>query len=155
MLKGMKKKKLTIIKSNDGSVMHALKKNEYEFIGFGEAYFSTVNYNSIKAWKLHTKMTLNLIVPSGEVLFYFLDNRKDSSSYNKFEKITLSEKNYFRLTVPPNIWFGFKGISRNVSIILNIADMIHDPDEVLRKNLDEIDVAWTIKNKDNITGHIN
>ena len=65
------------------------------------------------------------------------------------------ERNYFRLTVPPNIWFGFKGISRNVSIILNIADMIHDPDEVLRKNLDEIDVAWTIKNKDNITGHIN
>jgi len=143
MLKGMKKKKLTIIKSNDGSVMHALKKNEDEFISFGEAYFSTVNYNSIKAWKLHTKMTLNLVVPRGEVLFYFLDNRKDSKSYNKFERIILSEHNYFRLTVPPDIWFGFKGISKSTSIILNIADMIHDPNEVLRKNQDEIDVDWS------------
>lgn len=143
MLKGMKKKKLTIIKSNDGSVMHGLKQNEDEFISFGEAYFSTVNYNSIKAWKLHTKMTLNLIVPSGEVLFHFLDKRKDSKSYNKFERIMLSENNYFRLTVPPNIWFGFKGISKRTSIILNIADMIHDPNEVLRKNQDEIDVDWS------------
>ena len=142
MLQGMKKKKLKIIKSNDGSVMHVLRKNEDEFISFGEAYFSTVNYNSIKAWKLHTRMTLNLVVPKGEVLFYFLDNRKDSRSYNKFEKIILSEENYFRLTVPPNIWFGFKGVSRNISFILNIANMVHDPDEVLRKNIDEIDTNW-------------
>jgi len=143
MLKGMKKKKLTIIKSNDGSVMHALKKNEDEFISFGEAYFSTVNYNSIKAWKLHTKMTLNLVVPRGEVLFYFLDNRKDSKSYNKFERIILSEHNYFRLTVPPDIWFGFKGLSKDLNLILNIADIIHDPNEVIRKNPSEIDVDWS------------
>jgi dTDP-4-dehydrorhamnose 3,5-epimerase len=142
MLKGMKKKKLTIIKSNDGSVMHALKKNEDEFISFGEAYFSTINYNSIKAWKLHTKMTLNLVVPVGEVLFCLFDDRESSSTSNNIIKIILSEQNYYRLTVPPKIWFGFKGVSKGTNLILNVADMIHDNNEILRKDLDEISVDW-------------
>ena len=42
-----------------------------------------------------------------------------------------------------------------LSIQMEIKIRQNITDEVLRKNLDEIDVAWTIKNKDNITGHIN
>ena len=42
------------------------------------------------------------------------------------------------------IWVGFEGLSRNNSIVLNIASIPHNPLEVDRKNLDEIAFDWGI-----------
>ena len=54
-----------------GDVMHALRISDKGFHGFGEVYFSWVEMGSIKAWKCHQHMTLNLVVPIGEVSFVF------------------------------------------------------------------------------------
>ena len=89
-------------------------------------------------------MTLNLIVPVGSVLFCFVDVRENSSTFNDVYKIILSKHAYFRLTVPPGIWFGFKGISDGLNLICNVADMDHDPNEVLRKNINEIKIDWIV-----------
>jgi dTDP-4-dehydrorhamnose 3,5-epimerase len=40
--------------------------------------------------------------------------------------------------VPPNIWFAFKGVGEGINMLTNIADISHDPNEVLRKELNEI-----------------
>ena len=141
----MIKTDLNIIEDDAGSILHGIKKTDIGFKEFGEAYFSTVNKDSIKAWKLHKKMTLNLFVPVGSVLFYFVDYRNNSSTYNDYYKILLSKEPYFRLTVPPGIWFGFKGISDGLNLICNVADIPHDPDEVSRKSINEFDIDWTIK----------
>ena len=114
----------------EGDVLHALKSSENEFNGFQEAYFSTIKENKIKAWKRHLKMTMNLVVPVGSVQFNFYDNQK-----NILNNIIIGEDNYARITVPPNIWFGFKGVSSKTSFILNISDLSHDPSEVERKPL--------------------
>jgi len=145
MLDGMIKTKLKIINSESGSVMHALKKLDNGFSKFGEIYFSTIRYNSVRAWKLHKKMTSNLIVPSGEILFCFFDDRKDSSTRNEFYYTILSKDLYFRLTVPPGIWFGFKGVGKSQNIACNISDLIHDPEEIIRKDLNEINFDWSLK----------
>ena len=60
MLSGMIKTDLNIIEDDAGSILHGIKKTDIGFKEFGEAYFSTVNKDSIKAWKLHKKMSLNL-----------------------------------------------------------------------------------------------
>lgn len=143
MLDGIKTTKLKIISSIDGMVMHGVKKIDDNFIDFGEMYFSTVKYNSIKAWKLHKQMTMNLIVPSGEVLFNFFDERKNSKTYQQNFKILLSIDNYLRLTVPPKIWFGFKGISKNLNLICNVSNIIHNDNEVARKDINEIKTDWS------------
>ena len=145
MLEGMIKTPLKIIKSEKGSVMHVLKNNDQGFSNFGEVYFSTVNQNVVKAWKLHKRMNLNLVVPFGAVLFAFLDVREKSSTVNQNFKIVFSHSSYFRLTVPPGIWFGFKGVSHGLNLICNVADIPHDPQEVLRKGIDEIDMDWSIE----------
>ena len=75
---------LKIINGNEGFIMHALKKNETDFNEFGEAYFSSVNYKSIKGWKKHTKMISNLIVPIGEIRFVFFDDRLGSITKGMF-----------------------------------------------------------------------
>ena len=81
-----------------GSVFHALKKSEDAFFEFGELYFSFVEQGFIKGWKKHTKMTLNIIVPIGEIEFYIHDDSSRAPvSYR------LGGDNYGRLTVGPNL----------------------------------------------------
>ena len=128
---------LSIIDTKGGAVLHAIKRSDYGFSGFGEAYFSTINNGEIKGWNKHKMMTLNLIVPFGEVTFVICDKRESSRSKGKFFKVTLSQTNYQRLTVPPGLWLAFKGKSNDINLILNIADMEHDPDEIEKMDLDK------------------
>ena len=99
-------------------------------------YFSKINKGSIKGWKLHQKMTLNLVVPLGEVEFVFYDFK------NEYKVVRIGETNYSRITVPPQIWFAFKGLSSPGNLIMNIADIEHDPNEIERKSIEYIDHPW-------------
>jgi len=132
MIEGVLLTKLKIIPGDSGDVLHAMKKTESSFLGFGEAYFSTIRKDAVKAWKRHRKMTLNLIVPCGKIKFVLYDERNNSPSYGEILEITLSRNNYQRLTVPPMVWMGFKGMDNDLNMLLNIADMAHDPDDIDR-----------------------
>ena len=122
-----------------GDVMHALKNSDNGFNGFGEVYFSWVEHGAIKAWKCHQSMTMNLVVPKGEVSFVFhLTNQK-----NSFRTENIGEERYVRLTVPPLIWFGFRGRGSGQSLLMNLADMAHDPDEILRETTSEFIYNWS------------
>lgn len=127
------------INTPGGDILKILTKEETTFQGFGEAYFSIVLPGAIKAWKLHTQMTLNLVVPEGKIRFIFVD---ESGAENIFRTEELGEHRYARLTVPPGIWFGFQGIDEKQSILLNIANIIHDPNESQRRDLSEILFNW-------------
>jgi len=131
-----------IIDVPGGDVLHIVKAGDEGFVGFGEAYFSTIEYGVVKAWKKHNKMALNLVVPIGEVRFVLFDDRDHSSSKDTFFEISLSNSNYCRLTVPAGIWFGFQGMSEDKSMLINIASIPHDPDEVDRKAVNKIEYKW-------------
>jgi len=128
---------LRIKKSSKGDVMHILKKKELKNWKFEEAYFSKIKFGKVKAWKFHLKMTLNLTVPYGEVKFVFYSQKN-----RRFKVIKIGEKKYSRLTVPPKVWFGFKGISKRESIILNLANIQHHPKEIVRRNKNKIKFNW-------------
>jgi len=142
MIKDVVITKLAIIDTLGGSVMHAMKASSAGYTGFGEAYFSQVDQGAIKAWKRHKKMTLNLVVPVGGIRFVLFDDRKVSNT--QFQEIIISKDNYYRLTVPPMVWMGFQGLSESSAMLLNIADIEHDPDEVNRKEMSEINYNWSI-----------
>ena len=121
-----------------GDVLHAMKKSDPGYVDFGEAYFSLVEFGAIKAWKRHLQMTLNLVVPIGEVQFVLID------SVGLIREERIGEGHYARLTIPPGIWFGFQGVSKKIALLLNIADIEHSPDEVERKELDEVKYDWEV-----------
>jgi dTDP-4-dehydrorhamnose 3,5-epimerase len=133
--------KLDVVGTPGGNVMHGMKETSVGYMGFGEAYFSQVDKGAIKAWKRHKEMTLNLIVPVGEIRFVLFDDRR--GSITQFQEVKLSNDNYCRLTVPPMIWVGFQGLSDGGSMLLNIANIEHDPYEVVRKNLEKIEFNWS------------
>lgn len=125
-----------------GNVLHAMKATDQGYVGFGEAYFSQIEARAIKPWKRHRKMTLNLVVPIGAIRFVIFDDRPNSFTQGKFQQVVLSPGNYSRLTIPPMLWMAFQGISNGVSLLLNIADILHDPSESDRKSIDEIAFVW-------------
>ena len=125
-----------------GDVLHAMKSSDIGFVGFQEAYFSTIKYGVIKPWKKHLQMTLNLIVPIGEIRFILYDDREESFTKEQFMDINLSLDNYFRLTVPPGIWVGFRGEGNSINMLLNLADLEHDPLEVERTDIDTFKFKW-------------
>lgn len=132
---------LKIIEVEGGNVLHAMKKNDPGYEGFGEAYFSIVKAGAIKAWKRHSNMTLNLVACQGVVKFVIFDDRKKLNSPLIYKEVILSRENFCRLTIPPMVWFGFQGIDE-VNMIINIANIEHNVDEVDRKRLSEIKYIW-------------
>ncbi len=135
---------MSIIDTGDGDVLHAMKVSDLGFNGFGEAYFSTIKPRAIKAWKRHREMTLNLVVPVGEIKFVLFDDRPKSRSYKEFQKVVISRSNnYIRLTVPPMVWMGFQGMDKNSSILLNIANIEHSANEADRQEINKIKFNWS------------
>lgn len=126
-----------------GDVFHGMKKSDAGYSGFGEAYFSTINFEDTKPWKKHLEMTLNFVVPMGEIRFVIFDDRENSSSKNNFFDITLGVNDYQRITIPPGVWVAFSGVGENYNLLLNLANLEHDPNEIERKeNLTDIPYAW-------------
>jgi len=143
-IEGLLLTSLNIVNVDKGNVLHALKANDVGYKGFGEAYFSCVDYAAVKAWKRHRVMTLNLIVPVGKVRFKIYDNRNDSKSKDTFNEVILSKDNYCRLTIPPMVWIGFQGLSKDTNMLLNVASIQHDPDEFDKKEIEEINANWDV-----------
>ena len=81
-------------------------------------------------------MTLNLVVPVGEIEFVVYNENK-----NTFFSVKLSQNNYQRLTINPDLWVAFRGIDEN-NILLNLASIEHDPKEAISKDLKSIKYEW-------------
>jgi dTDP-4-dehydrorhamnose 3,5-epimerase len=132
MIDGVVITKRKIIRDDRGQVMHMLRNNDKVFKSFGEIYFSTINYNKIKAWHLHKEATLNYVCIKGKVKLVLYDDRSDSSTKGKLEEIILSPDNYNLITIPNNVWNGFKGLDKEESIIANCLNLPHNENEMVR-----------------------
>ncbi len=126
------------IPTSGGDVMHAMKSSDAGYAGFGEAYFSWIGSGLIKGWKRHSRMTMNIVVPVGRVRFVF---HLDGAEAFRAEEIGADR--YVRLSVPPGIWFGFQGLAEPQSLVVNIASIPHDSNEVQRLALTGIAYNWS------------
>lgn len=129
-------KKLTLtplsrITHPKGDILHGLKNTDETYKGFGELYFSLILRNEVKGWKRHKHMTMNLIVLVGNVRFYHYDAQTEKTNI-----IEIGNSNYARLTVPPGNWLAFEGLEFGENIILNFANILHDPLEAESMPLD-------------------
>src|SRR4051812_25537108 len=78
-----------IIPNDNGDILHGLKATDQAYVAFGEAYFSTISFGKKKGWKKHLRMTLNVVVPIGEIEFVLFDERP-GVTIGRFYEVTLS-----------------------------------------------------------------
>ena len=85
-------------------------RSDSKVLKFGEVYFSTIYENKIKGWHLHKESVLNYTCVTGEVKLVLL-----TIGLIVLPKINTKKlfclKNYALVTIPPNIWNGFKGLN--------------------------------------------
>ena len=129
MIAGVETIPLRRIEDERGAVIPMLRQDAPYFEGFGEMYFSLINPGAVKAWKQHTRMTLNLAVPFGEVSFVLQDGRDDSATTGMTIVHRSDAMSPTLLIVPPGVWSGFTNTSASVSVVANCADILHDPTE--------------------------
>lgn len=137
---------LKVIHVAEGDVFHAMKVNDPGYVGFGEAYFSTIHAGAVKPWKRHRRMTLNLVVIKGLVRFVVHDDRPLSPTLGVTAEYRVGlPDNFSRLTIAPGLWMSFQGLGTGTSLLLNVADITHDPAEAERGGKDDFSVDWGIK----------
>ena len=117
-----------------GAVLHMLRNDAPDFDKFGECYFSEVLPGAIKAWKLHREQTQNLAVPIGRVRLVVYDDREGSATRHNLQIHEIGRPDaYLRIKIPPGLWYGFACIGSTPALLVNCADLPHDPTESDRK----------------------
>jgi len=130
-----------------GKIMHMMRNDDPNFTKFGEIYFSYSHPNTVKAWHLHKKMTVNYACVVGKIKLVLFDDRPESSTKGKLQEIFLTTENYSLVSVPPQVWNGFKSIENKFSIISNCSDIPHEAEEMSRRPFDDpyFNYNWSIK----------
>ena len=123
---------LKIIRDERGQVMHMMRNDSDVFKSFGEIYFSTIFEDKIKAWHLHKEATLNYTCVFGKVKLVLFDDREQSKTKGTYQELILSPENHRLITIPNKIWNGFKGLSKQESIIANCLTLPHNEAEMVR-----------------------
>ena len=132
MIHDVVKTPLKQIQDERGKVMHMLRATDPGFQQFGEVYFSWIYPNVIKAWHKHLKMIMNYAVPVGCIKLVLYDDRVESPSYQQYAEYFMNAENYYLLTIPAGLWYGFKTVGGHAAMIVNCATIPHDPKEIIR-----------------------
>lgn len=147
MIDGVVITPLRQIPDERGKIMHMLRSDDPQFERFGEIYFSMVYPGAIKAWHIHTKMTLNYAVVAGMVKLVLYDPRPSSPTKGEVQEIFLGEQNYARVKIPPGIYNGFKGVGTIPALVANCSTIPHDPAEIRRLDpfSKDIPYSWDLR----------
>lgn len=132
MIEGVQIFPLSRIQDERGVVMRMLRADDPHFVEFGEIYFSVIYPGVIKAWHLHSRMTINYAVVDGNIKLVLYDQRPDSKTRGQLREIVFGQINYQLVRVPPGVVNGFTAVGGQRAIVANCASIPHDPAEITR-----------------------
>ena len=142
-IKGLIVKKLKIVSTDKGDVLHMIRNDEDSFNSFGECYFSEVNPGCIKGWKKHSLQNQFFSVPVGRLKLVLFDDRESSETYKKTNEIILGRPDsYYRINIPPGIYYSFKCLTNTPTLIVNCTDIPHSVDESLTLELNNTIIPY-------------
>mgnify|MGYP001589369294 CR=1 FL=1 len=130
-----------------GAIYHMMRNDDPHFKQFGETYGSWVHPGAIKAWHVHKIMTLNYVVPVGKIKLVLCDMREDSPTKGVIIEIFLGKEDYSRVSVPPGVANGFKGLGNEDTLVINMPTHPYTPGEMTRIDPinGEIPYDWALK----------
>lgn len=142
MIDGVIKTPLKQFRDERGKVMHMLRITDPHFKQFGEIYFSWIYPNVIKGWQQHQKMIMNYVVPVGAIKLVLYDDRPDSPTYKEINEFYMNSEDYYLLTIPNKIWYGFQVLDDKAAMIANCTTIPHDPQESIRIENDDPKIPY-------------
>ncbi len=125
-------KRLKVIPDERGRLMEILRCDDDLFQRFGQVYMTTAYPGVVKAWHFHRKQTDHFSVVHGMMKLVLFDSREESPTHGEVNEFFLGVHNPILVTIPPLVYHGFKGISENETIVINVpteAYCYESPDE--------------------------
>jgi dTDP-4-dehydrorhamnose 3,5-epimerase len=149
MIEGAKTRKLRLIPDERGYLMEMFRSDWEEFEKFGQTYITAVYPGVVKGWHYHKNQTDHFICVRGMAKVALYDQREDSPTKGEVDEFFLGEQNPVMLTIPPGVLHGFKGISTEMTLIVNVPDQLYNyenPDEYrVPAHSPEIPYDWSRK----------
>jgi dTDP-4-dehydrorhamnose 3,5-epimerase len=130
-------KDLAVIPDERGRLMEILRADEDGFEKFGQVYISTTYPGVVKAWHLHKVQDDNFCCVKGMVKLVLYDAREDSPTKGTLTEYFIGDHNPLLVRVPAGVYHGWKCISGDESIVVNIPTEPYN-----RESPDEYRAAW-------------
>ena len=96
-----------------------LKTDDTVFRKFGELYFSRVYPGVVKGWHIHKKVTPNSAMPKEMIELVLYEDLHESKTKAEIMELFIGESNYALVTIPHNVWNGFKCIGTKSALVVN------------------------------------
>ena len=132
MIEGVTVKQLKTVPDERGWLMELLRSDCDCFENFGQAYVTSAYPQVVKAWHMHKKQTDNMSCIKGMIKLVLYDDREASKTKNEIDELFIGERNPALVTIPPKVWHGFKAISDEYALIINLPTELYnfkEPDE--------------------------
>ena len=148
-IQGVKTKPLRLIPDERGWLLEILRADEGElFTKFGQVYCSATYPGVVKAWHYHQKQIDNFACVSGMVKLVLVDTRPESPTKGAVNEFFVGVQNPMLVQVPNLVYHGWKCISLEPSLVVNVVTepyQYDDPDEYRLAPHDTLPYDWTRK----------
>jgi dTDP-4-dehydrorhamnose 3,5-epimerase len=149
MIDGVKTRKLRHIPDERGYLMEMLRSDWEEYDKFGQVYITAVYPGAVKGWHYHRIQTDHFICVHGMAKVVLYDGREGSPTHGEVNEFFMGQQNPMLLKIPPGVMHGFKGISQEMTLIVNVPTELYNyeqPDEYrLPAHTDQIPYDWSRK----------
>ena len=115
-----------------GHLFEILRKDDEEFIRFGQVYVTTAHPGIVKAWHRHQKQTDFFCLIQGTGRFALYDPRVDSPTHRQVDEILCDGGHPKLIVIPKLVYHGFKNIGTTEVVCINCPTESYDatdPDE--------------------------
>ena len=138
-------KDLRVIPDERGRLMEILRRDDEGFERFGQVYLSTTYPGVVKGWHLHKVQDDFFACVRGMVKLVIYDAREDSPTHGMLEEYFIGDHNQQLVKVPAGTYHGWKCISGEEALVINIPSEPYDyqnPDEH-RADWDTPDIPYS------------
>ncbi len=145
----VKTKKLRVMPDERGWLMEILRADDGDlFTKFGQTYVSATYPGVVKAWHYHKRQVDNFACVAGMIKLVLIDTREGSPTKGAVNEFFLGSQNPMLVQVPSLVYHGWKCISLEPSLVINVTtEPYHygDPDEYRLDPHGTMSYDWTRK----------
>ncbi len=149
LIEGVKIRQLKRIPDERGFLMEMFRSDWTEYECFGQAYITAVYPGVVKGWHYHKLQDDNFVCVHGMAKVALYDARDESPTKGRINEFFMGVLNPMLVQIPKGVYHGFKGVSQDTTLIVNIPTKTYnysEPDEYrLPAHTEEIPYDWNRK----------
>lgn len=126
---GVQTKALRVLADERGRLMEMLRADDPIFRQFGQVYLTTAYPGVVKAWHYHRRQWDHFVCVRGMIKLVLYDEREGSSTHGVVNEFFIGDHNPLLVLIPAYVYHGFKCISADEAIVINVPTEPYDRDE--------------------------